>query len=257
MRNQNVAVFDLTGRVALITGGGSGIGRECANILAEAGAAVVIVGRRIDKLKSVQEEIMKKNGKCAIFAADLTNEEACKKTVAFCVEQFGRLDIVVNSAGGRGVHGELEKEFLTENLNYTMSVDFNSAFFVIKYAYPECAKQGVGSIINIASLAALSARGPIVYSAAKGAMKSMGKTLAKRLGDKNVRVNTIYPGFILTEMTEGILSQPTLVEKFASESPLHLFGEPKDIGYCALYLASDAARFVTGQDFVIDGGATC
>ena len=200
---------------------------------------------------------MKKNGKCAIFAADLTNEEACKETVAFCVEQFGRLDIVVNSAGGRGVHGELEKEFLTENLNHTMSVDFNSAFFVIKYAYPECAKQGVGSIINIASLAALSARGPIVYSAAKGAIKSMGKTLAKRLGDKNVRVNTIYPGFILTEMTEGILSQPTLVEKFASESPLHLLGEPKDIGYCALYLASDAARFVTGQDFVIDGGATC
>ena len=173
------------------------------------------------------------------------------------MEQFGRLDIVVNSAGSRGVHGELEKEFLTENLNHTMSVDFNSAFFVIKYAYPECAKQGVGSIINIASLAALSARGPIVYSAAKGAMKSMGKTLAKRLGDKNVRVNTIYPGFILTEMTEGILSQPTLVEKFASESPLHLLGEPKDIGYCALYLASDAARFVTGQDFVIDGGATC
>ncbi len=177
--------------------------------------------------------------------------------VEACVEQFGRLDVLINSAGGRGAHGALEEEFSTENYRETMAVDLDSTFMAIKYAWPECAKHGVGSIINIASLAALRASGPIVYSAAKGAVKSMSRTLAKRLGGERVRVNTIYPGFILTEMTAGVRENPELTARFQGESPLGLLGEVEDIGYCALYLASDAARFVTGQDFVIDGGATC
>ena len=138
-----------------------------------------------------------------------------------------------------------------------MAVDLDSTFMAIKYAWPECAKNGAGSIINIASLAALRASGPIVYSAAKGAVKSMSRTLAKRLGGEGVRVNTIYPGFILTEMTAGVREHPELEARFRGESPLGLLGTVEDIGHCALYLASDAARFVTGQDFVIDGGATC
>lgn len=88
-------------------------------------------------------------------------------------------------------------------------------------------------------------------------MRSFSRTLAKRLGDQKVRVNTIYPGFIITEMTAGVKDRPDMRERFEKESPLGLLGEVEDIGYCALYLASDAARFVTGQDFVIDGGATC
>ncbi len=127
----------------------------------------------------------------------------------------------------------------------------------IKYAYPECAKNGVGSIINISSLAALRARGPVMYAAAKGAVKSLSKNLAKRLGPMGVRVNTIYPGLIITEMTEGILERPDLKAHYEQESPLGLLGNTEDIAYCALYLASDASRFVTGADFVIDGGATC
>ncbi|MBR4333428.1 MAG: SDR family oxidoreductase [Clostridia bacterium] len=249
--------FDLTGRVALITGGGSGIGKGCAKILADAGAKVVIVGRRMNKLEEVKAEIEAAGGKCACFSADLTNEENCRAMVDFCVSTFGRLDILINSAGGRGAHGALEDEFSTQNYEETMAVDFTSTFMAVKYAYPECAKNGVGSIINIASLAALQARGPIVYSAAKGAVRAFSRTLAKRLGDQKVRVNTIYPGFIITEMTAGVKDRPDMRERFEKESPLGLLGEVEDIGYCALYLASDAARFVTGQDFVIDGGATC
>jgi len=248
-------IFDLTGRVALITGGGSGIGRGCAEIMAAVGAKVMVVGRRMNKLEEVQKAIQDKNGVCACFSADLTSEESCKAMVDACIQRFGRLDILVNSAGTRGAHGDLADEFSTANLRDTMAADFDSTFHAIKYAYPECAKNSVGSIINIASLAALRASGPIVYSAAKGAVKSMSRTLAKRLGDQKVRVNTIYPGFILTEMTAGVKDHPEVLKKYEDESPLHMVGEVEDIGWCALYLASDAARFVTGQDFVVDGGA--
>ena len=108
-----------------------------------------------------------------------------------------------------------------------------------------------------AILTALSARGPIVYTAAKGAVRSVSKILAKQFGPLGVRVNTIYPGFIVTEMTEKIHEMPEQEKRMREESPLGLLGKAEDIGYCALYLASDAAKFVTGQDFVIDGGATC
>ena len=249
--------FDLTGRVALITGGGTGIGKGCAIALAQAGASVMIVGRRMEKLLEVQQEIEAAGGICACHSADLMVEENCRLTVEACVKQFGRLDILINSAGGRGAHGNLAEEFSTENFRHTMQMDFDSTFYCIKYAYPECAKNGVGSVINIASLAALRASGPIVYSAAKGAIKSLSKTLAYRLGDQRIRVNTIYPGFIVTEMTARVREMPEQEAKMRADSPLGLLGEVEDIACCALYLASDAARFVTGQDFIIDGGAMC
>ena len=119
------------------------------------------------------------------------------------------------------------------------------------------AENGGGTIINIASLAALSARGPVVYAAAKGAVRSFSRSMAKRLGPQGVRVNTIYPGFVITEMTQGVLDDPDLKARFEKESPLGLIGRAEDIAACALYLAGDAARFVTGQEFVVDGGATC
>lgn len=251
----DMAAFELTGRAALVTGGGSGIGKGCAILLAQAGAKVMIVGRRMSRLLEVQKEIQENGGICQCFCADLTSEEECKRAVDACVDSLGRLDIVINSAGSRGAHGSLEEEFATENFEHTMDADFKSTFMINKYAYKECAKHGVGSIINIASLAALAARGPIVYSAAKGAVKSYSRTLAKRIGPENVRVNVIYPGFIITEMTERIKEMPDQEARMRAESPLGLLGEVSDIAYCALYLASDAARFVTGQDFVIDGGA--
>ena len=254
---REMRAFDLTGRTALITGGGSGIGKGCAKILADAGANVFVIGRRENKLQEVCEEIRRQGGICDCYAADLSREENCEAMVQACVKRFGRLDILINSAGSRGAHGTLEEEFSAENLRDVMDVDFNSTFWAIKYAYSECQKNGVGSIINIASLAALSARGPIVYTAAKGAVRSVSKILAKRFGPLGVRVNTIYPGFIVTEMTEKIHEMPEQEKRMREESPLGLLGEAEDIGYCALYLASDAAKFVTGQDFVIDGGATC
>lgn len=249
--------FDLTGRCAVVTGGGSGIGKGCAKMMAEAGASVLVVGRRMEKLQEVQREILENGGICECFSADLTNEENCRSMIAYAADKFGRVDILVNSAGSRGAHGTLEEEFSTENFQETMNADFASTFMAVKYAYLECAKNKVGSIINIASLAALRASGPVVYSAAKGAVKSFSKVMAKRLGADRVRVNTIYPGFIVTEMTEKIREMPEQEAKMRKDSPLGMLGEIQDIAYCVLYLASDASRFVTGQDFIIDGGAMC
>ena len=247
--------FDLSGRTALVTGGGSGIGKACALTLAEAGANVVIVGRRENKLEEVRREIAGWGGSCAYLALDVGTEENCRKIVDFCLQKYQSLDILVNNAGVRGENGDLEKEFSAENLEKTMRVDFEGVFYMMKYAYPYLEKSGCGSILNISSLAALRGSGPIVYSAAKGAVKSMSRSLARKLGDRMIRVNTVYPGLVITEMNRGILDHPEMEAHFRKESPMGILGEPEDISLCVLYLASDASRFVTGQDFVIDGGA--
>lgn len=250
----NNTFFSLKGRVAIITGGGTGIGKGCARILAQAGAKVLVIGRRLEKLQETKSEIEKDGGVCECFTADLMVEDNCKAMVEYCLDKFSRLDILVNSAGGKGVHGTLEDEFASENLKHTMDMDFTSTFNCIKYAYPHMQAEG-GSIINIASLAALRARGPICYSAAKGAIQSLSRNLAARFGHLGIRVNTIYPGFIVTEMTERIHEMPEMEKKMREESVLGMLGDVNDIAYCALYLASNEAKFVTGQDFVIDGGS--
>jgi len=249
--------FRVDGKVALITGGGAGIGKNSALILAEAGARIFVADIVEERCLQVKQEIEELGGSCAYQVADLSVEENCRHTVEACVKAFGRLDILVNSAGTQGVHGKLEMEFDTANFEKVMKVDFNSVFNMCKYAWPEIAHQTGGSIINIASLAALKSSGPLVYTAAKGAIRSFSHALAKRLGEKGVRVNTIYPGFVITEMTRGVLQMPELKKHFEEESPLGILGDASDIGYCVLYLSSEAARFITGQDFVIDGGAMC
>ncbi len=254
---KGIDAFRVDGKVALITGGGAGIGKSCALLLSQAGAKVFIVDIVAERAELVKTEILSKGGHCEYAVVDLSMEENCHEAVDACIRVYGRLDILINSAGTQGAHGNLEKEMDTANFDKVMKVDFNSVFMMTKYSWPFLAEQGGGSIINIASLAALKCNGPLVYTAAKGAIRSYSHTLAKRLGERGVRVNVIYPGFVLTEMTRGVLERPELKKHFEEESPLGILGEAEDIAYCALYLSSDAARFVTGQDFVIDGGAMC
>ena len=213
--------------------------------------------RRMEKLEETCAAAREGGGVCGAFSADLTVEENCHAMVKACQSQFGRVDILINSAGSRGASGDLAEELTAENLHATFAADFDSTFFATRYAWPVMAANKGGTIINIASLAALTARGPVVYSAAKGAVRSFSRSMAKRLGPQGIRVNTIYPGFVITEMTQGVLNDLNLKARFEKESPLGLIGRAEDIAACALYLASDAARFVTGQEFVVDGGATC
>ena len=164
--------FDLQNKVALVTGGGTGIGKASAELMARAGASVMVTGRREEVLKQTVLDLGEKGYLSDYCICDVSIEDNCMAAVADCVKRFGRLDILVNSAGTAGSAKTLSDHFNTDHFNDVMSVDFNGVFFMIKYAYKECVKGGAGSIINISSVAALGSSGPIVYTAAKGAMKA-------------------------------------------------------------------------------------
>ena len=249
--------FNLEGKTALVAGASSGIGRSSAVLLSEAGANVFIVARREARLLELQASIEANGGTCGFFVADLSIEENCKASVEACVQHFGGVDILVNSVGINT--GRIEDAFDTENYRYVMRVDLDASVFMIKYAHPFMEKAGGGSIINISSSAGVKAMvlSGIPYTASKGALRSLTRMWGKQFGPAHIRVNSIYPGCILTEMTQGSFGNPELIPLFTKDVPMGTIGEADDIGYCVLYLASPASAYVTGQDFIVDGGLTC
>ena len=248
--------FKLKGKTALITGGGSGIGAACAKLFAKTGAKVVIVGRNVRKLENIKKEIDRDGGICEMLSYDLSGEQACREVIEKCVEKMGGLHILVNNAGSSGTAWSLEEEFDTELYERTMHIDLDSIVYLIKYAYPELSKEH-GSIINISSIAAYRGTGHVAYTAAKGAIRSMNNVLARKFGTLGIRINTIYPGMIETDMTREAVQTDAFRKRQIEQTPAGRIGRPEDIANCALYLASEASGFVTGQDFIIDGGYTC
>lgn len=250
--------FRLDGKVALITGASSGIGRETAKLFAQYGAKVFVAARRENRLQELKAEIEAEGGVAEYAICDVSEEENCRKVVADCIKSFGRLDILVNSAGQGDSMGSLEEEFDTAHFDLVIKTDLASVFFMIKYAYPEMEKVGGGSIVNISSTCALRNFGVVAYSAAKGGILSMDRNLVPHFGRLNIRVNSIYPGTIDTEMTANASRRyENFEEMVKSMTPLGRMGQPEEIAYCALYLAADVSSFVTGQAFVVDGGMTC
>lgn len=249
--------FCLKGKVALITGSSSGMGRETARLFAKCGAKVFLAARRENRLEEIKAEIEAAGGEAGYLKTDVSKEEDCKAAVKACVEQFGRLDILVNSAGIGGSARGLEGELDTDLLNRVMNIDLYGVLFMIKYSYPEMNKVGGGSIVSISSIAALKNMGCVAYAAAKGGIKSADLTLACYLSPLKIRINSIYPGGILTEMSEKALEDKELHDSICKAVPLGYIGFAEDIAYCALYLASDASSYVTGQTLIVDGGWTC
>ena len=252
--------FDLTGRVALITGASShGIGNQSARVLAAYGAKVFLTARREDKLKEAVAEIETDGGTASYLVCDVSNEEDCKAAVEACVKEFGRLDIMVLAAGisGLSLSGGMEAAFDVDNWKKVQAVNLDGVFYMVKYGWEECAKNGVGSIIPMASLAAWKAAGSVAYTATKGAIRSMTPCLGKMLAPHGVRFNTFYPGFIDTDMTHGATEYEPFVKSKMPLIPMGRFGNVDDCAYGVLYLASDASGFMTGQHLVVDGGETC
>ena len=255
-------MFRLDGRVALITGASSrGIGSAAAKALAEYGAKVFLIARRAEKLETIAHSIRESGGTAECWAADVSEEDACRTAVEKCVEIFGRLDIMVLAAGISGKSPRtVEELFDTEAYRRVMSINLDGTFFMVKYGWPECAKNGKGSIIMLNSLAAFKAAGHVPYSATKGAIRAWTKLFAKKMAPYQVRVNSVVPGLTDTEMVhpEGmdeIFEQRVLPA--ADRIPLGRLGTPEDMAAGILYLASDAAGWVTGQCLVIDGGELC
>lgn len=249
--------FDLTGRVALITGASShGIGNESAKLLAANGAKVFLVARREQQLQQACEEIRAAGGEASYRAMDVSDEMECKAAVEQCVAEFGRLDIMVLTAGisGLSASGGMDAIFDTDNWRKMLGINLDGVFWMMKYGHAECAKHGVGSIIPVGSLASWHAAGSAAYTATKGAIRALTQYFGKMLAPMKVRVNAIYPGMIDTDMTHGACAHEQYGPKMMQAIPLGRFGEPEDMAYGILFLASDASDFMTGQHLIMDGG---
>jgi NAD(P)-dependent dehydrogenase (short-subunit alcohol dehydrogenase family) len=250
----------LKGKVAVVTGaGGLGIGQGCAIVMAREGAKVVGCDRREGALEETASLCEAEGSDFTSFCADLTDPAANEALMIFAVERFGGLDILVNSAAfvEFAPIGEMDYE---KHWRRTMVGELDLVFLGTKAAWPRLVARGGGSIINFASANAyvgLPGAGATAHCATKGGVLAMTRQLAIEGAPHRVRANTISPALIVTEHTkERLASEPGLKETILKSILLDRLGDPEDIGYCAVYLASDESSWVTGADIKIDGGAT-
>jgi 2-deoxy-D-gluconate 3-dehydrogenase len=244
--------FDLTGRVALVTGGNGGIGLGMARGLAKAGASVVIAARNPTKNAEALAELTALGAPCRALEADVATEEGCRQMVAAGHAAFGRLDILVNNAGvARG--GRPESMSLAD-WNLVLQTNLTAALVASQACHPIMKGAGGGKIINIGSMYALfGAARTAAYSASKGGLIQLTKSLAAAWAPDNIQVNAILPGWITTNMTRGAHGTP-FSDAIVARTPAGRWGEPDDFEGAAVFLSSPASDFVTGASLPVDGG---
>jgi 7-alpha-hydroxysteroid dehydrogenase len=244
--------FSLTDRVAVVTGAGRGIGAACALAFAENGADVVIAARTKEQLDEVAAQVVELGRRAVVVPCDVSDTSNLAGLVEAATGELGRLDIVVNNAGGA-----MPQPFLdTSERAFEAAFHFNvtTAFTLTQLAVPHMVEQGGGSVVNISSaMGRLTDRGYAAYGTAKGALSHLTRLLAMDLAPK-IRVNAIAVGSVATSALEIVLTNDDLREEMVSKTPLKRLGDVTDISLAALYLASDAASFVTGRMLEVDGG---
>jgi 2-deoxy-D-gluconate 3-dehydrogenase len=246
--------FDLTKRVALVTGGNGGIGLGMSKGLASAGATVVIAGRDKTKAQAALSELRALGGPADFVELDVLSEESCRQAIELTVAQFGRLDILINNAGTT-VRKQPEDLSALE-WHTVMNTNLTGAFLCSQAAYLPMTRGGGGKIINIGSMmSVLASAYATPYAASKGGIVQMAKSMAVAWAKDNIQVNAILPGWIDTDLTRGAREQvPGLNEKVLARTPAQRWGTPDDFAGVAVFLASQASNFITGAAITVDGG---
>jgi 3-oxoacyl-[acyl-carrier protein] reductase len=244
-------MFDLSGKVALVTGASRGIGCSIAKILAENGAHVVCISRNVSDVQSVADEITAAGGSATAVACDISDSDNVTKLIKETVVTHNHLDILVNNAGV--TRDNLLMRMSEDDWNTVLNINLKAAFIAIKAAARAMIKQRKGRIINISSIVGLIGNaGQVNYAASKAGLIGLTKSTARELAPRGITANCIAPGYIATDMTNelGNEVQQSLNEKI----PLGRIGQVEDIAYAVTFLASDEAEYITGQTLTIDGG---
>lgn len=244
----------LEGKVAIVTGATSGMGRATAVLFAKEGAKVVVTGRNEERAQAVVDEIKGNGGEAIYVIVDASNVEDCKKIFDATIEAFGTVDILVNNAGMLSMSPLLEVSI--EEWNKVFAVNVTSALYLTQLCAPVMKEKGKGVIVNVASVASYAAHhGFAAYISSKHAMAGLSKSMAWELGPE-IRVNAIAPGAIHTAMVDSI-GGPSVLQGMIDNCPCKRVGQPEDIAGAALFLASDDCTFLTGQIIKVDGGFEC
>ena len=248
------APFDLSGKVALVTGGNGGIGKGIALGLARAGANIAIVARNQDKSASAVAELEALGIQTVSIRCDVTDVDDVDTAVAACVERFGGLDIVVNNSGVNV--RKLPHELDLAEWQTVIDVNLTGVFLMSKAAYPEMVKRGGGKVINIGSMMSIFAHETLApYAASKGGVVQFTKACASAWAKENIQVNTIMPGWIATDMTETLrINVPERYETIRARTPAQRWGRPDELAGTTVFLATSASDFVTGTAIPVDGG---
>ena len=248
--------FDLTGKTAFITGASRGIGRAIAVALAAAGADLALVARTEEGLAETARAAAEHGRKAFVIPADVTSQEAVEAAVSTAIERLGHLDVVVNNAGGTNFMVPFA-EMRLGGWDKVMKLNANSAVYVCHAVASHLLERGSGSVINVASVGGLLAA-PLIspYGAAKAAVISLTKSLAVEWAMHGVRVNALCPGWTATELNRNLWGDETAGPATVATVPMHRWARPEEMAGPALFLASDASSYMTGQTLIVDGGQT-
>jgi 2-deoxy-D-gluconate 3-dehydrogenase len=247
-------LFDLTGRVAIVTGGNGGIGLGMAEGLAKAGAAVVVAGRQKEKNAKAVATLEKLGGRAMAVEVDVTDEKSCVAMFEAAAKAYGRVDILVNNAG-INIRKQPE-DYTLDEWRQVIDINLTGAFLCSQKAYPHMKKAGGGKIINIGSMMSIfGASFTTPYASSKGGIVQMGRAFANAWAKDNIQINAILPGWIDTDLTRNARAQVQgLHERVLARTPAARWGTPEDFAGIAVFLASPASDFVTGTAIPVDGG---
>jgi NAD(P)-dependent dehydrogenase (short-subunit alcohol dehydrogenase family) len=248
--------FDLTGKVAVITGSSRGIGRSSAELLAKLGAKVVISSRKADACEEVAQGIRKDGGDAHVIACNIARKPEVEALIAGATKHYGKIDILVCNAAVNPYYGPL-LDITDEAFDKIMGSNVKSNIWLCSLAIPQMAERGSGSVVIISSIGGL--RGSTVigaYGISKAADFALCRSLAGEWGPKGVRVNCIAPGLVKTDFARALWEDEERLKRRCATTPLRRIGEPDEIAGAVAYLGSDASTFMTGQTIVIDGGVT-